>query len=624
MVLVQESKKLVCRAAIYARYSSDMQNPASAIDQIDRIRHYVERERIRLIKFPLATYSVEFCDEWIVKDEAETGKVATREGYDYLVNQGIKNNRFEVLFVDDLSRLTRSLGNQIRLYDLLRFRGIELYSLSEGISSESPNAKVYFQVKGLVNEIGNDLNALRTKRGQEARVLKGFSAGDICYGYGSRPTQIRVSGGREIPSHYEIFISPEQAKVVNLIFDLKIKGLGCSAIARYLNERKIPSTDRGRKMSGRECNWNNTGIRKILTREKYIGVWKWGKTSRQLNPETQSYVQKSQPTTEWVEHNGGKEIREDLIIVSLEKWEKVQAMFAKTTTRFREARDKVAAMNEAKQVALRSGTLLAGILFCSECRSPMLQITGRRGGYYGCFMHYRKDASRCSNKRLLNREKVEGRVIETLKAVLLDPGHLDQAAKLMNEIIRKKLQAAPEELRILERKKADVAKEVTNLMKFIMSHGDTSSAVKEALAEKEMEGRYVDQRIRTLKTASADKLFVTPFSLRAQYERLAECFQKEPVVANGHLKKLFGKGLECSPSQRTFKKNHNQHNSLWKIKGTLFIGSPDGFSKLEFGGDGGSRTHVRKPFIAKIYMLIQCFRLSPGRPLADFPNPPQT
>jgi hypothetical protein len=415
--------------------------------------------------------------------------------------------------------------------------------------------------------------------GQEARILKGYSAGDICYGYGSRPTQIRMSGGREVPSHYEIYIIPEQAKIVRRMFDLKIKGLGFSAIAKYLNENNIPSTDRGKKISGKSQNWSSTAVRKILMREKYIGLWRWGKTSRIRNPDANKLVTKDQPQNLWVEHNEGKEIREDLIVVSIDKWQAVQKMIAKTTAFYREKKDKVLTMNEARTVAFRSGTLLAGILTCSECHSPMLQITGRNGGYYGCFIHHRKDNTKCTNKRLISRRKVESKVVEALKTALLE-----QATKMLNDMIRRRLRVAPEEIQILEKKKSAASKEIANLMKFVMSHGDISHTIKETLSSKEEETRLIDQRIKMLRVASADKLLVTPYSLKARYEKLTDRLQEDPVIANGALKPLFPQGLTCSPSQGTGNKNHNQHNSRWEVKGTLAVAAASGFSQLELGG----------------------------------------
>ncbi len=216
------TKKPTIRAAIYARYSSDLQNPKSADDQIMRIRHNVERETLSLVRFPLATYQVSFDEDWIVKDEAKTGRTANRKGYEKIL-AGIRGGSFDVLFVDDLSRLTRELGNLIDLYQLINFHQIELYSLCDGISSETPDAKTHFVFKGLTNEASNTTHGRRTKRGQESRVLSGFSTGDICYGYRSRPTAVRFSGGREVPSHYEIYVEHQEAEIINLIFDLKIK-----------------------------------------------------------------------------------------------------------------------------------------------------------------------------------------------------------------------------------------------------------------------------------------------------------------------------------------------------------------------------------------------------------------
>ena len=246
--LKKKQQNPICRIGLYGRYSSDQQSPTSADDQIRRIRYNLERKSLPLIKYPPTAFDLLVSEDWVLKDEAESGKVASRKGYNKLL-QGIRSKAFDAIIVDDLSRLTRDLGDQLELFDLLKFHKIELYSVCDGVSSESPNARINFIFKGLVNEIGNEGHALRTKRGQEVRVLQGFSTGDICYGYYSEATQTRTSGGRETPSHYAIKINPEEAKIVQLIFEFKAKGMGYSAIAKYLNDRKIPSTTRGQKIT---------------------------------------------------------------------------------------------------------------------------------------------------------------------------------------------------------------------------------------------------------------------------------------------------------------------------------------------------------------------------------------
>ena len=563
------------KVGIYARYSSDMQSPDSANDQIKQIKYYVSKGLVHLTKYAISEYELEFHDEFIFKDEAQTGKVASREGYQKF-QECIRNKDFQVAFVGDLSRLVRALGKQMRLYESLVFNEIELCSIADNITSESPNAKMFFQMKGMVNEMTNDLNAQRTKRGQEARVLSGFSSGDICYGYSSSPTRTRTSGGREIPSHFEISMVPDQAKVVNLIFDWFLKGMGYSGIAKELNERKIPSTDRGFKITGKTINWGGTAIRKILQQKKYIGIWEWGRSTRKVNPETDKIVRKDQPRERWIQHHEGKEIREDLIIVAIEKFDAVQKRIAETTRIYQRTLEKTQLMNEVRQPGAGSQTLLAGVLKCAECGSQMLQITGRKGGYYGCWMHHRKDRTKCSNKRLVGRKKIELKVTNALSAVLLNPDHLKQATVQLNEMIKARLRVAPEEIRIFEQKKRDAEKEVQNMLGFIAKQGDFSDSVKSMLTSREQDIRFFDDRVRTLRAKNVDKLLVTPYALKDRYERLLETLETDPIAANGAMKQLFPIGLTCQPNTMTFKKNHNQNNSLWYVKGKVAVGT-DGF-----------------------------------------------
>ncbi len=566
-------------AAIYARYSSDNQNRESANDQIERLLHYLSKDRIPLVKFSTAQFDIVVPPHLVFKDEAKTGRTASRDGYEQFWSS-LRNKEAQIGLVDDLSRIIRELGEQTDKYRLLKVLGAELYSLCDNVSSEGPNSKVFFQIKGLVNELSNDIHAQRTRRGQEARVLKGYSTGDICFGFYSEATQIQKIGSMDVKSHFKIFINPEEAKVVNLIFDLRIKGLGQSAIAKELNRRKIPSTSRGQKITGREINWSSTGIRKILTREKYIGIWTWGKTTRLLHPETKKFIKQDQPKDRWLAHNEGDDVRADLAIVPIEKWNKVQEMFAVTTAKYKSTCDKMTATRDAKNVGSKSSTLLAAVLICGECGSQMLQITGRKGGFYGCSMNHRKDKTRCSNNRLLSRKKAETKITELLKAVFLQPAYLEGATKRANEIIKARLRAAPEEIKALELKRRDAGREVQNLIRFISVHGDSSATIKESLTIKEREFAFFTERIKSLKSANVDKMLLTPFALKAKFEKLAEYFEKDPILGNAYLRQLIPQGLKCVPTQRTFKKNHNQNNSYWSIAGTMLVDDFLGIPRL--------------------------------------------
>ncbi len=215
--------KRVVRAAIYARYSSEMQSSSSARDQVERICYLAQKDQI-----PSRLHSdckVEIISDWIQKDEAVTGKVAGRRGYQIILN-GIRQKSFDILIVDDLSRLTRSLGNLLELYQLLRHYDVELISISDRLSSADPNSKTFFTVKGMVADFGNDAHAERTRRGMEARARNQFSTGVKPYGYSSIATQKEKRKGREVSSHFKIILNPEHVPVVKEIFELYAEGHG--------------------------------------------------------------------------------------------------------------------------------------------------------------------------------------------------------------------------------------------------------------------------------------------------------------------------------------------------------------------------------------------------------------
>src|SRR6185369_3705769 len=108
-----KSPKRVLKAAVYARYSSEMQSSSSARDQIERVKALAAGGQIESRMSPGATVEVD--SDWVQSDEAMSGKAAGRRGYQVIL-AGIRQKAFDLLVVDDLSRLTRSLGNLLELY----------------------------------------------------------------------------------------------------------------------------------------------------------------------------------------------------------------------------------------------------------------------------------------------------------------------------------------------------------------------------------------------------------------------------------------------------------------------------------------------------------------------------
>ncbi len=98
-------------AAIYARYSSENQRPESIDDQISACR--------KLAKLRSLTIS----DEHIYADQAQSGARSDRPALAALMTAA-RASEFDVVLVDDLSRLARDNHLMLSIIAELHFEGI--------------------------------------------------------------------------------------------------------------------------------------------------------------------------------------------------------------------------------------------------------------------------------------------------------------------------------------------------------------------------------------------------------------------------------------------------------------------------------------------------------------------
>src|SRR5258708_2579630 len=128
---------------------------------------------------------------------------------------------FDVLLVDDTSRISRNVGETSRFYEQLGFQGIRVMALSQGIDSHSEQADVLLSVHGLVDSLYIKELAKKTHRGLEGRALLGLSTGGRCFGYDN----IAVEGGVRRRTN------PKEAAIIVRIFEMAADGYSLKAIA---------------------------------------------------------------------------------------------------------------------------------------------------------------------------------------------------------------------------------------------------------------------------------------------------------------------------------------------------------------------------------------------------------
>jgi site-specific DNA recombinase len=130
------------RCAVYARYSSDRQSPTSITDQIRKCREYAVHEGWQVL------------EEHVYTDEAISGTSLEREGVKKLLAAAMSKGRpFDIILIDDSSRLARSLADTLNLYEQLSFAGIRIIAVSQGVDTQSPQAEILVGVHGLIDAV---------------------------------------------------------------------------------------------------------------------------------------------------------------------------------------------------------------------------------------------------------------------------------------------------------------------------------------------------------------------------------------------------------------------------------------------------------------------------------------
>lgn len=118
------------------------------------------------------------------------------------------------------------------LFKRLRFAGAKIVTLSEGAVDE-----LHVGLKGTMNALFLRDLAAKIRRGQRGRVVNGYSAGGLSYGY--RVVKKVDERGEPIRGLREI--DEEQAEVVRRIFREFASGRSARAIAAGLNRDGILS-----------------------------------------------------------------------------------------------------------------------------------------------------------------------------------------------------------------------------------------------------------------------------------------------------------------------------------------------------------------------------------------------
>ena len=402
-------------AAVYARISTEKQNPLSPDDQIRKCREYARAHGLQVL------------DAHIYRDEGLSGAGADRPDLARLLDAALSAARpFDAILVDDTSRLSRSTQDALSIFARLNFAGVQLVAVSQGIDSAEDQAEVLVTVHGLVDSLYVRELAKKTHRGLESKMLRGLHAGGRCYGYSNEKTEAGV----------RLAINEAEAATVRRIFELSTNGHSLRNIARTLNGQGVPAPRprRGRQAGG---GWCPTAIREMLRNERYVGRVVWNRHRFVKVPGTNRRVARPRPESEW-----RKAEAPELRIVCDRTWEAVRQRQEWLARTFADTRAK--ADGRGKGLLARdagSKYLLSGLLRCAACGSRLTIITGHGGASrYGCPRNFHRGT--CNNKMRERHDRIEQRLLAELQEKVLQPAAVDYLVqRAAEEIARRDRQA---------------------------------------------------------------------------------------------------------------------------------------------------------------------------------------
>jgi site-specific DNA recombinase len=360
------------RAAIYTRFSTDLQNERSCEDQAALCRAFAARNDLRVV----AEYA----------DKARSGaSTIGRDGLAKLLEEA-SAGRFEVVIVEALDRLARDMEDLAGIHKRLSFIGVEIITVYEGVADT-----VAIGLRGLVGQLFREDGVKKIRRGMAGVVREGRSAGGRAYGY--RPTPGKIG---------ELEIVEEEAEIVRRIFSEYVSRKSPRDIAAGLNRDGV-APPRGRRWNASTINGNLSRGHGILLNPIYDGRIIWNRVRMVRDPSTGKRVSRINPESEW-QYADAAHLR----IVDRETFEAAQA------------RKNAETRPGGVRTHGNRRRILSGLLRCGSCGGGMTAhdvYAGRRRIVCSAV----KESGSCDNTRRYYLDEIEREVVESLLDELDQP-----------------------------------------------------------------------------------------------------------------------------------------------------------------------------------------------------------
>ena len=184
----------------------------------------------------------------VYADEAQTGTKDSRPEFQRLL-EDCKQGKIDMIITKSISRFARNTLTVLETVRELKKLGIDVYFEKENINSLSEEGELMLTLLSSFAQEESLSVSENCKWRIRDKFKQGISTNFKMLGYEFKNNQITVI--------------PKEAKIVKMIFQDYLNGMGINAIARKLRDKGISTKDGG--------IWHENTVRGILKNEKYTG-----------------------------------------------------------------------------------------------------------------------------------------------------------------------------------------------------------------------------------------------------------------------------------------------------------------------------------------------------------------
>ena len=394
------------RAAIYARYSTDLQSDRSIEDQVALCREYAARQGLTVVG--------------VYADRAMTSaSLIGRDGFADLLAHA-QADRFDVVVVEALDRISRDQEDLAGVHKRLTFLDIAIETCGGGTAD-----MLQIGFHGLMGQIWMSEHRKKVHRGQAGVLRSGRHPGGRAYGYRpieGKPGELRIEEG--------------EAEIVRRIFERYVEGSSPRAIAGELNADGI-LPPRGATWNASTINGNHARGYGILANALYDGRLVWNRVRMVRDPDTGRRVSRVRPEEEWM-----RAPAEHLRIVP-------EALF--TAAERRRLAQRIEGTKKMGRAAAKPLRPFSGLLRCGCCGSGM-SIQTRRGSVIYIRCSRSSESGTCENRKRARLDLIESAVFGALREELANPAYVTEYLRAYHETRSREASAARKNKSALERR----------------------------------------------------------------------------------------------------------------------------------------------------------------------------